>query len=564
MTIRAPSYELTIGSRRWTSQVLDIDVRLLGAPLLRRRDGPLSGRAPTSGRGAWRRVVRLDGGDGAGTSFTGDVDALVGRLDGTVVIAIDAGGDLARYRPAVTLEQATAATVIRALCDDAGVSVGTLDDGLQFAYYARRSHPQRPGSTSARVAGWGGAIARVDADGRVSSVVPGERAGGHRAPPRSRRDRRSNGVAARRPHRRRGSSREKRASGRPTTRTRCARRPTSSAAAGPTGPAPTAPGRSSRPCARRARATFADALRRARGGRDHRWRLESLLRPELRPGHGGDRRPPGPPPGRDVRRRVRAPCPRPMDRADAGPSHRGRRRGAGKGRRGSLAAPSGASREGRPMSTQDIVQTMQRIARHEAGRAWAPALATVTSVPVGRQARLRLHGAPPRERDGAASGADRHRGRRARRAPRRLATWSSSCSSAGTSMRRSSWAASTTATSPPPEHGGGRRDRLAPRRPAPTTGDTIRLAVRTPDGGPALDRGVDRRRRQDITLVVDETQIELTAGEASLTLEQPGGSSGRGRAQGRRLVGRRRAGRRRHDHRQRDPEAQGHQGRDLG
>ena len=80
--------------------------------------------------------LRLDGGDGAADVFSGDLDGTERLLDVTAAYAIDAGGLLARTRPAVTVEQATSATVIRALCDEAGADVGQLDDGVQLAYYA--------------------------------------------------------------------------------------------------------------------------------------------------------------------------------------------------------------------------------------------------------------------------------------------------------------------------------------------------------------------------------------------------------------------------------------------
>ena len=323
MTIRAPAYELTIGSRRWTEQVLDIDVRLHAAPIPDVVTARFPANADLGASAGDRVVLRLDGGDGAREVFTGEVDALVGRLDGTIVVAIDAGGILARYRPAVTLEQATAATVIRALCDDAGVSAGTVDDGVQFAYYA--AEPTRTAwEHVARVSGWGGAMARVDADGRVPSVVPGD--GPADIALRHGRD----VIALERVAARRrveswvvageagvGSADDPDAL-RPTTDFFGGSRPD-----GPgtrqrldvrAGPAHGGRGTNVRRCPpgawRRREPPLAPRVAAAAGAPGR--------------GAGGDRRPPGPPAGRDVRRRVRAPCPRPMDRADAGPTHRGR------------------------------------------------------------------------------------------------------------------------------------------------------------------------------------------------------------------------------------------------
>jgi hypothetical protein len=282
MTIRAPAYELTIGSRRWTEQVLDIDVRLHAAPI----PDVVTARFPVNadlGASAGDRVVlRLDGGDGAREVFTGELDALAGHLDGTTVVAIDAGGILARYRPAVTLEQATAATVIRALCDDAGVSAGTVDDGVRFAYYA--AEPTRTAwEHVARVSGWGGAVAMVDADGRVTTVVPG--GGPAEIALRHGRDVIAlERIAARRRVEAWVVAGE---AGVGSADDPDALRPTTDFFGGSR---PDGPGTDSAwtfaPALRTAGAarTFADA-RLARGdAANHRWRLESLLRPELRVG----------------------------------------------------------------------------------------------------------------------------------------------------------------------------------------------------------------------------------------------------------------------------------------
>ena len=168
--IRVPAYELTIGTQRWTTQALELDVRLYCAPVPDALVARFPAGAALDASPGDDVKLRLDGGDGAADVFSGDLDGTERLLDVTAAYAINAGGLLARSRPAVTVEQATSATVIRALCDEAGADVGSLDDGVQLAYYA--ADPTRTAwEHVARVAGWAGAVARVDPDGKVGSLV---------------------------------------------------------------------------------------------------------------------------------------------------------------------------------------------------------------------------------------------------------------------------------------------------------------------------------------------------------------------------------------------------------
>jgi hypothetical protein len=177
------------------------------------------------------------------------------------------------------------------------------------------------------------------------------------------------------------------------------------------------------------------------------------------------------------------------------------------------------------MSTQEIVQTMQRIARHEAGQIWAPALGTVTSLHVGDDkpdyactVRLRESGmvlprvpiatglvgmvAPPAIDDLVVVvfiGGDLH-------APVVV----------GRLYHRDL---------APPKHEAG--EVIGWLAEAGTKEDeTIRLAVRTPDGGP---RAIELTIAGDVEVkvTVDEKQVALVAGKTSLTLSQSGGSDGK-------------------------------------
>lgn len=177
------------------------------------------------------------------------------------------------------------------------------------------------------------------------------------------------------------------------------------------------------------------------------------------------------------------------------------------------------------MSTQEIVQTMQRIARHEAGKVWAPALATVTSVHPGNgkpdyacTVRLRESGmvlprvpiatgvvgvvALPSIDDLVVVlfiGGDLH-------APVVV----------GRLYHRDLV---------PPEHGAGEVAGWLPGA-GPAEDETIRFTVRTPDAGPRAIE-VSIAGEVDVKIIVNEERIELQAGKTALTLLQTSGSDGR-------------------------------------
>lgn len=165
-----PSYAITLGDQRWTEQALALDVRLRAAPVVDVASVRLPAAAPVRCATGDPVVVELDGGEGGETVFTGTVRAIRRTPAATIVTALNGGGLLAAYRPAATYEQVTAGTVIRTLCDDAGVQAGDVDDGVALAFYV--ADPARTALDHvARLAAWGGALARVSADDRLDATV---------------------------------------------------------------------------------------------------------------------------------------------------------------------------------------------------------------------------------------------------------------------------------------------------------------------------------------------------------------------------------------------------------
>jgi len=169
-TILRPAYSVVLGGQRWTAQLSTVEVRLAMAPMVDVAMVRLPAAAPVSADLDDPVEIELDGGEGADSVFTGSVHTIRRELSAITVTALNGGGRLAQHRPATTYEQITAANLIRSLCSDVEVSTGELDTGVSLAYYA--ADPGRNALEHiARVAGWGGALVRFDADGRLGSTV---------------------------------------------------------------------------------------------------------------------------------------------------------------------------------------------------------------------------------------------------------------------------------------------------------------------------------------------------------------------------------------------------------
>jgi hypothetical protein len=169
-TLLAPTYALQVGSKRWTTQLVRLEVVLELAPGLDELTAVLPAAAPFDSEPGDPVALTLDNGEGEADVFAGRLDSIQRGFDEIRLTAFDAGGALAQVRPSATYEQVTAATIVRNLCSDAGVDVGDLADGQQLPFYV--ADPSRTALEHiARVSAWNGALARVGSDGRVETVV---------------------------------------------------------------------------------------------------------------------------------------------------------------------------------------------------------------------------------------------------------------------------------------------------------------------------------------------------------------------------------------------------------
>jgi hypothetical protein len=165
-----PAYSLDLGSQRFTAQAIEITVTLALAPVVDCLTVTFPSSLSLSAAVGDAAVLTLDNGEKDAPVFAGTIEAIHRSFDVTRVRALDAGGLLARVRPAVTYEQITAGDVVKGLCDEAGVTAAGIEDGVDLAYYAADTS-RNAFEHIARVCDWSGAIARVTADDELETLV---------------------------------------------------------------------------------------------------------------------------------------------------------------------------------------------------------------------------------------------------------------------------------------------------------------------------------------------------------------------------------------------------------
>jgi hypothetical protein len=102
--------------------------------------------------------------------FAGTIDRVRRTPAATVVSIVNAGGLMARVRPAVTFEQISAGDLVRELCGEAGVDPGDIEDGVSLPFYV--ADPERTGwQHASRVAAWSGAVLTVSSENKVDATV---------------------------------------------------------------------------------------------------------------------------------------------------------------------------------------------------------------------------------------------------------------------------------------------------------------------------------------------------------------------------------------------------------
>jgi hypothetical protein len=169
-SLLGPTYALQIGSQLWKEQALHMQLTLAPSPLIDVLTVKLPATAPLDAELGDDVELTLNSGEAEEKVFSGIVQAIGRGFSYIEVKAINAGGVLSQYYPAVTYENVTTATVVRNLCSDADVSAATLETGSELAFYVA-DMTRTAWQHIHRICAWSGALVSVSADNEVQSVV---------------------------------------------------------------------------------------------------------------------------------------------------------------------------------------------------------------------------------------------------------------------------------------------------------------------------------------------------------------------------------------------------------
>jgi hypothetical protein len=165
-----PQYTIGLGSQRFSAQAIEVRVTLELAPVVDLLEITFPAAVTLSAGTGDEATLRLINDGAEEDVFTGTIEAIHRGFETTRVRALNAGGSLARFRPAATYEQVSAGDVVQNLCDEGGVDAGDVADGVDLAFYV--ADPSRNAwEHVARVAGWSGAVGRVSAAGAIETLV---------------------------------------------------------------------------------------------------------------------------------------------------------------------------------------------------------------------------------------------------------------------------------------------------------------------------------------------------------------------------------------------------------
>ena len=176
----APTASATIGSLRYDAHVSTVRATLSLLPAVNSVTLSLPLAVKFTAVPGDDAVLLLHGGDvegdGEQTVLTGKVRQVRRTFEAIEITCTDAGVDLAALRPAKTYQNQSAADVIEALAQEAGVEVGDVDVDLDLAAYV--AHQRRTAAEHiAYLASLGGSIARVSGEGGLEVIpTPGEQA----------------------------------------------------------------------------------------------------------------------------------------------------------------------------------------------------------------------------------------------------------------------------------------------------------------------------------------------------------------------------------------------------
>ncbi len=162
---------LTLGNLLYDSQVVRLRLRRGLLPIVDRLQVDLPAGVKLEAAPGDPASLTLDGGEGEELVFTGTVGALGQDFSGVHVTCVGGAALLARYRPALALEQVTVGDVVSRLCDQAGISVGAVEAGPTLGLYAACGQSTALDEIP-RLARHLGAEVAFDGDGKLQLYTP--------------------------------------------------------------------------------------------------------------------------------------------------------------------------------------------------------------------------------------------------------------------------------------------------------------------------------------------------------------------------------------------------------
>lgn len=164
-----PALSLILGNLQYDSHVIDCHVSLGLLPHANHARLTLPASAQVSaGIGEDGALdLALDG--DLSRVLSGIIEGIERRLDTISVLLTDAGRELSRTRASATYKAQDAGKVIRALSDEAGIEIGTIDADLPLVHFVAHQNATAA-EHIARLAGLSGCLALISAEGDLEVI----------------------------------------------------------------------------------------------------------------------------------------------------------------------------------------------------------------------------------------------------------------------------------------------------------------------------------------------------------------------------------------------------------
>lgn len=166
----ALAIDARFGNKRYESHVSALSVDLGLLPGVNSLTARLPRAVPVDAAPGDPADLTLDNGEEAALVLTGLTRSVARGLAETAVTAVDAGAALAAMRPVASYTAMSAGDIIRGLAGEAGADLGRSTLGSERLESYVTGQGRTGAEHVARLAGYGGGIALVDADGSLAAI----------------------------------------------------------------------------------------------------------------------------------------------------------------------------------------------------------------------------------------------------------------------------------------------------------------------------------------------------------------------------------------------------------